>query len=291
MIWLFFVTPLPIFYYLRIFEAEKAIKLIARSAVAAGFLVIIKGTLPILLFSFTLVPLGFILAESQKKAESQWRAALKAVIYLAGVWTLFAIILSSAYHTNIYSSILQSIDQLIVMAFESYKTSTTNTPGMSQEFSLAFTELRLLFPRILPGFIAMTVVSIVWLNLLLGDWLLKKKDTTLSNWESYRSWRLPEQLVWGVITAGILLFITSGRLQDFALNTLMVFSLIYFFQGLAILFFLMAKWTIPKSLKFFIFTILVIQAYGMIILALIGFADVWLNFRKKRPEDNNTGTT
>ena len=289
--WLFFITPLPIFYYLSTFKGEIGAKIIARSSVFAGLLVIIKGAMPVLLFSFSIVPIGFIFADSLRKEESQWIAALKAIVVLASTWALLAIIISSAYHTNIYISILQGIDQVLVAAFESYKVSATSPPEIFAEFSAAFSQLRLLIPRIFPGIIGMTIISMVWINLVIGDWLLKKKHTELAHWKDYRNWRLPEQMVWGVIVAGLLLFISNGPLSDFALNILLVLSLIYFYQGLAVITFLLIKWRVPKSVKIFLFMLLVFQAYGMIILVIIGLADVWLDFRSKRPGNGTAGTT
>lgn len=130
----------------------------------------------------------------------------------------------------------------------------------------------------------MTVIGTVWVNLVAGDWLLKRRGGTLSNWTHFSQWRLPEYLVWGVIASGLFLFLPDNPLSALGLNTLLVLGLVYFFQGLSIMTFLLKKWAVPAPLKVFLYALLVVQAYGMIILAGLGLADVWLDFRKPRPE-------
>jgi uncharacterized protein YybS (DUF2232 family) len=169
-------------------------------------------------------------------------------------------------------------------AFENYKLSAKLPAATLLEIEAAFTELRLLVPRIFPGMLLMTVICTVWANLLAGDWLLKRKRQNLSTWDDFRNWRLPEPLVWGVIIAGLLVFLTDNILSSISLNILMVLGLIYFFQGLAVMTFLFGKWAVPLPLKLFLYALLLVQAYGMLLLAVLGLADVWLDFRKAKPE-------
>ena len=288
---MFFITPLPVLYYLRTSAGEKGTRIIIRSSVISGLLAMIMGALPVLLFSFTLVPIGFILAASLRKEESHWAAGLKALVFVAATWFMAGMLVSSTQHINIYSSILQEIDQNLVAALEAYKTSAKIPTATLEEVGNAFTELRRLVPRIFPGVILMTIISTVWLNMVFGDWLLKRTGKAYSNWQDFRTWKLPEQMVWGVITAGVFLFISSSLFNTIGLNLLMILGLLYFFQGLAVVTFLLARWSVPRTVKFFLFMLLIVQAYGMILLAILGLADVWLNFRKPRPDDGRTGDT
>jgi len=280
--WFFMMTPLPVFYYLRVLGPAKGGKIVGRVVVGVALLFMFSAARQTFFFSLSLIPLGFVLAESQRRREGLWRTAAKGVITIIGTWLAVALLIKVLYHENIYRSTLQGIDKLIALALENYKESAPQTGGTA-EIEAAFTELRLLVPRFFPGLVAISVCSIVWFNLLIGDWLLKKARPGLSHWADFRLWRLPEHLVWFGIAAALLLFVPGTRPHDLAVNSLMVLAQIYFFQGLAILTFLVSRWRAPRALKFFFFAVLVIQAYGMIILAVVGLADVWLDFRKIGP--------
>jgi len=60
---------------------------------------------------------------------------------------------------------------------------------------------------------------------------------------------------------------------------------VYFFQGLAILFHYFNKWNIPTPLKIIIVLIILIQAMAFILVALVGLIDTWKDFRQLRPND------
>ncbi len=287
-VWLCFLAPLPVFYYLISIGQEQGIKVIVKAAIAAGILAIIAKVMSVLIFSFSMIPMGFILAGSLRKQESPIKAGLKAVIYVATAWSLLAYGISSTHHANLYAEILNNIDLGLLAAFENYQLSAKLPPDTLLEIEAAFTELRLLVPRVFPGILLMTVICTVWANLITGDWLLKRKAQNLSTWNNFRNWRLPEPLVWGVIVSGLLLFLTENTLSSVSLNVLMVLGLVYFFQGLAVMTFLMGKWTIPLPMKIFLYVLLVVQAYGMLILAILGLADVWLNIREPKPIPNET---
>jgi uncharacterized protein YybS (DUF2232 family) len=66
---------------------------------------------------------------------------------------------------------------------------------------------------------------------------------------------------------------------------LMLSGLLYFFQGLAIFIALLERWNVPVYIKWTLYFILIIQSYGVLILALLGISDIWFNFRKRIIEE------
>jgi uncharacterized protein YybS (DUF2232 family) len=63
-------------------------------------------------------------------------------------------------------------------------------------------------------------------------------------------------------------------------------GLLYFFQGLAVLIHMLDKWKVPLYLRLLILVILVLQSYSLLFLAVVGVADVWLDFRQRHQPDN-----
>jgi len=150
------------------------------------------------------------------------------------------------------------------------------------DLQMVFTRLRTVIPRVLPGMIAMSALSIIWLNMALANWLLKRNS--FPAWPDFKDWRLPEPVVWPLIVAGFLLFV-PGQVNTVALNVVMVLFTLFHIQGFAILLNLFEKWSVPHPVRIFLIPILIIQAYGIILLALLGIADIWADFRKPKSND------
>ena len=143
-------------------------------------------------------------------------------------------------------------------------------------------KLRTLMPRIMPGLLLVTLVNTVLFNMALGQYLLKRKAQELSPWPPFIEWRLPEKLVAMVIISGIFILMPGGFLQNIGFNLALLAGTLYLFQGLAVLTALLNKWNVPLSLRILIFLLVIFQAFGIIILAVLGLADVWADFRKDR---------
>jgi uncharacterized protein YybS (DUF2232 family) len=83
-----------------------------------------------------------------------------------------------------------------------------------------------------------------------------------------------------------MLLFPGGFFKILGLNGMIVFSIIYFFQGIAILSFYFEKKKIPLAVRVLLYGMVVIQQIFIVVIAGIGFFDVWLNFRKI--ENNDT---
>ena len=70
------------------------------------------------------------------------------------------------------------------------------------------------------------------------------------------------------------------------LSLLIVSGLLYFFQGLAVFVHFVDRWKIPVYLKVAIYGILILQSYGLLLLSILGIADVWIDFRKRQNKNN-----
>jgi uncharacterized protein YybS (DUF2232 family) len=117
----------------------------------------------------------------------------------------------------------------------------------------------------------------------MGNRLLRQ-HTGHAPWPEYRFWQLPEKLVWGVILAAFLVLLPLPVGRDTGLNLLIVASVLYFFQGLAILLFFIERWNIPLLLRSLLLVIFIFQSVGSFFLSLIGLADTWFDFRRRYGE-------
>jgi hypothetical protein len=142
--------------------------------------------------------------------------------------------------------------------------------------------------RLIPGMILAMAVFVTWLNIVVARRLFWK-DLFFGKLGSLQHWQLPFGFVWGLIGVALLLiadiyFLKIGHLKLFAFNAFIVFALVYFFQGLAILAFYNKRWALPPlaRLAFYLLFFIFFQPISLILLA-IGFFDSWFNFRKLTP--------
>jgi uncharacterized protein YybS (DUF2232 family) len=278
--WLYFFTPLPVIYFVTILGFQRGLKIITYAALIAGVVALASGGFRALLYAFSLIPTGVILARSINRREQVFRAGLSAVIILGATWLVLGLAISAVSHQNLYQGILQNIDAELTNAFDTYSKSPDFPADSKAELTAVFTRMRQMVPRIFPGSLMISAIFTIWLNMLLSNGLLKKNQ--IAAWEEFQFWRLPEQLVWLLIAGALFSFVPSGFLPILGVNIVLVLSALYFFQGLAVITNLFGRWSIPRPIKFLIFFVMTIQAYGIILLALLGVADIWVNFRKPK---------
>lgn len=283
--WLAILVPLPVFYYLTCLGKKEGTILVRNAILISCGLAIIFGSLPLLIFTLTMVPLGYVFFKAAREQKNPVQAGFNGIIILGAAWFLFWAVTGIIYRVNPYENLLATLDEGMT-AMETLYQETYELPEETRKsISTAFAELRTLIPRVLPALLTTGLVCIAWMNLALGNWLLKRKDSSLTPWNGFRQWRLPDKLVWGWILGGSLL-IFSGPLSTLGLNILLVWGAIYSIQGLAVLVSLLARWTIPLPFKVIIYGLIILQSYGIILLSIVGLVDVWADFRHLVPKDD-----
>jgi len=281
-IWFYFLTPLPLIFLPIYLGFEKGMTIIAHSILISGMVALFFGSLSVLFFSLCLLPVGFILARSINRKESLFQSALQGVVWLAAIWLISGILISLFSHTNIYSDALDNIDGSIEAAYTAYNQSPDVSADVKYELQTVFTRLRELTPKVFPGILLAFVIGTIFINMTIATILLMK--TNCPRWESFRLFRLPDQLIWAIILGGLLLFIPVDGIKTIGMNLLIVFGSLYFIQGLSVVTTFFVKWSVPKPLQALILIFLIIQGYGYLMLALLGIAEIWLDSRK--PTDN-----
>jgi uncharacterized protein YybS (DUF2232 family) len=130
----------------------------------------------------------------------------------------------------------------------------------------------------LAGFLLLMQVFLLWLlpatrNLIPGP--------------AFIDWKLPDYLVWPMITAGFAAFFATGTLQTIALNLLVVLFPLYYLQGLAIVTYYFQQRGTSLWLRAFSYLFLALFNPLPFLLAGVGLFDLWGNFRIKRVKPNS----
>lgn len=275
-----FFLAVPVLYILRAFEAERAGKIIRNAFILIGVIgIILHHILPDLILSLALVPLGYTLHHGGAKGENPVLAGGRGVLVLGLIWLVLAFGYGVSENVNPYSQIKQDIDTLLLLQLEEINHSDFPAENLLKA-SQAVTELRSLFPRILPGLLGCMLVVTVWMNQIVGNGILRRLRPENAPWPEYCSWKIPEKFIWAFITSAIIFLLGNNGVRDFGLSLVIVCGVIYFFQGLAIFVHFLQKWNAPWYFAV-IFLILVLQGMGLI-LTMLGVADVWIDFRRPR---------
>ena len=286
--WLTSLVPLPIFYYLVVLGKRKGMILMRNALLLSAGAALLFGSLPILIFAFTMVPLGIAFSQSIYHRQTPVKAGLVGAVFLALTWCIFWSGLGMLQQTNPYTSLLSELDAGLSGSLALYEKSADLAPETLQMLRNTIEALRIYIPKIFPALLVSSILSITWLNLVLGNWLLRKRNRELSPWPEYTAWKLPEFLVWLVISGGIAVIFLPSPFRIVGLNVLIICFTLYSFQGLAILASLLNRWSVPRLFRVLIYALIFIQTYGIIIVSLLGLADVWADFRKLNTPDENT---
>ncbi len=277
--WVHGLLPLLIFYYLRRYGKDRGKKYILFGCLLACVAGFAFQIIEELLFSLTLIPLGFVLADSAESRESINLAGIKGTFALAGSWILATTILTFGMEHHPYTLLIAALNQGMDEAIAYYKTNNSVPAETLFLLEQTFAVMKIWIPKVMPGVLTCITLLITWFSMVIGNRMLHK-NTGSGPWPEYKFWTLPEKLVWALIISAILVVLPMEPGRAIGVNVLMATGLLYCFQGTAIMLFYFSKWSVPLFLRTLIYVLLFFQTFGVILLGILGVADVWTDLRR-----------
>jgi uncharacterized protein YybS (DUF2232 family) len=144
------------------------------------------------------------------------------------------------------------------------------------------------FTRISPALCVIAVLFTIWINALIGNRLLRKPGIVLPKLSALSEWRVPNWLVWIFIGGGGLSLMPQTSISFLGINVFLIASFIYLLQGLAIVSFFFQSRDISTFFRWLFYFLIAIQQILMIAIAVVGFFDLWIDFRKYFRKDPAT---
>lgn len=264
-----FLVPIP----LAVLIARHGLPSGIFTALGAGALVgLFFG--PIVLLEVILVlSIGVAIGEAvrDKLSFGQLLLVTTGVTYLAFI--LFYLVTLRLAQINL-------LDELMKVWGEQLKTifsAAADTAIFNQELTEVLSQLRL----VLPGYFFISAIGISTLDYWIAGRWLKRFDMEVPWFPPFAHWRFPWYFSWGYI-AGIGLPILVrlfkwGFLTPIAANLAVVFSFLYVVQGLAVIWYYMCYWRVPKVLGVIV---CIIAGLRTPLPVFIGLLDVWFNLRR-----------
>jgi len=267
--------PVPLIFY-RIKAGRPTARLIALSA--AGFVLLLGGRLELLFFGELLL-IGVLMGEWMERRWPLERMAAAvcgaaALAAAAGMW-----VLGLFTGRGLFETLSEGVRHNLELTLLLYREI-----GLSPE-QIEFLEgsldvIQQIMIGMMPALVIGSTLMTVWVSLLTARQLLQRRGLPVPDYGPLDQWKAPEVLVWGVIASGLLLLLPGLAAKTVGLNGLMIFMLVYFFQGIAIVTYFLRKKQVPRAARMVLYGLIAIQQLVMLAVVGVGFFDTWFNFRK-----------
>ncbi len=277
--WMHCLLPLLVFYYIYKYGKSLGTKFIIHGSLLGLIAGYFSGTVISVFFALSLMPAGYAIAYSAHDKESPAVAGLKGLFATAICWFFIVMMIQTISGINPYGTLLTILDQGMDEALKYYRLNSSVPADTLYLLEQTLRQMKQLLPRLMPAILTSMLLVIVLLAMVTGNRLLQKEGQK-PPWPAYRTWQLPEKLIWLVIVASVLAVLPSENGKIIGYNLILISGVIYCFQGIAIVLFFFEKWKVPPFVRLIFYFIIIFQSVGTIILSLLGLADVWFDMRR-----------
>jgi len=267
--------PVPLVFF-RAKLGRPAATVIALAAL--GCAVLLGGRLEVLFFGELLL-IGFAMGELMAR---QWPlektvAAVCVAVMIAGLAGLLASSLGTGQ--GLLTTLSEGVRYHLELSLQLYQQM-----GLSED-QLHFLEssiegIQQVLVGMMPALVIDSTLMVTWISLLAARGVCQRRGLPFPDYGALNRWKAPELMVWGVIGSGVLLLVPTLSAKMVGLNGLVVFMVIYFFQGMAVVAFFFQKKQIPRLARMVLYGLIAVQQLVMLAVIGVGFFDTWFNFRK-----------
>jgi hypothetical protein len=277
-------------------------------AVVLTLTTVILAPLPLMLLRRNGGRTSFLLGSVVASAALVWFATpLVVASFLAAVILTFVLCESESQNLGYTSSVFVSL--LVLAGFSAIATGyaiqhygfdpvqffkTQVTQGLAQiNFPSGVTIDKDALINQIPSALVIMVIFSIWMNSiivprveqLLGWAPTFQKHIFVS--DEFRGWKLPDGFVWLALlsAAGAFFDVDPSWVHWLATNVFNIVVMLYFFQGLAIIVDFFAVKRVSGVWRAITYLFIFSQLFLMV--AFIGFADLWLGFRNRMRTDKS----
>ncbi len=284
------LTPLPIIIYYYQYGRKVALQLIAITVLVVTTVVLALRMPSLFIYLMQLLLLGFICGELLTNNFDIPKIIVAACIAALVLNAVTLYMFGREEKGNFVETLEKGIKENFEQSMKQYKDRGI-TEDQMKWLSESLNTMVPWLARLFPSIIIVATAIIIWLNLILAKQFLYARLRQIPPpLQNLTRWKAPDGLVWIVISAGFGAFLPAHNIKILSYNVLLIMAAVYFFQGLAILGFYFETKKTPKSIRFLVYFFIFFQQILTIAVSIIGFVDVWANFRKlpeSDPRDKN----
>ncbi len=283
---LMLLSPLLFLSYTTKLGLQRGLVLAGLSVMAVAMISGLTGHRQAVVFCVEFSFLGIVLSELFKR-QFTFGMTITAAL---GAMTIFGVVmlfgLGAVQGLGPSEMISALIREQLQPTVELYRDMNVPPESTGAAKSYADVFLKALI-RIYPSLMIIGMGLVVWFNVMLAGPLFKRLGLHYPQFQPLDTWQAPEKLVWALIAAGFGSLLASGIAKVISVNCLLVISVVYFFHGLAIAIFYLNKHKIPSILRLIFYFLIAIQQFFMLLLALLGIFDQWVDFRRIRKNQDS----
>lgn len=211
----------------------------------------------------------------------------RAIVVTLGLMLGLGLLALAAFATGSGQSAFALVDSLVdkeirqaVSLMKEYSAGGEQSPAEAEAFRQAIAGMGEFMRRVYPGMLVAVggALQLATVGLLA---LLLRSRTRLPG-PAFARWRAPELLIWVLIAAGFASVLSVDVVQSIALNLLIVLLPVYFLQGLAVAEHFFTRKGMAPLWRGLIYLLLLVVNPLPVIVTGIGVFDLWIDFRKKR---------
>jgi uncharacterized protein YybS (DUF2232 family) len=275
------IVPLPFLFFFSKLGLKEGLTAGIISLLAVGIFGKLIGEPQLVMFALGFAIFGLVVSELFKRPFSMgvtifWGTAFMLFMGIASLF--FAGMTKNQSLGDVILGYFQSNLSEYVKIYESSGLDQEKLAQVKQAFSL----LSKLIARVYPAIIIIGTGLLVWINVVLSKPLFHMGKISYPSFSDADKWSAPELLVWGTIGSGFALFLPATGIRFVAENVLLVLFVIYVFHGLSIVMFFFNTRGMPRWARIGIYALIILQQLFLILLAVIGLFDQWVDFRKLR---------
>ncbi len=275
------LTPLPFFYYSTKLGAVHGGAMTLLVIVIVGALGSLAGSGRLVILAAEYGILGYVISRLFDKKRDLIRTISIATVVLSLTGLLTVLLMAGFKGVSLTDLVRDYLTVEFTATVDAYRElGILETTGEDLDLTVkAFVDV---FARILPALMLVGTGLVVWMNALIAKAILKTKRIWQEEDSKARLWQAPEQFVWVLIASGFAAFFFQDAVKWIAINLLIVLGTVYFFHGLCIMIFLLDKHKVPSWVRVGLYVLIAVQQLFLLVLALAGLFDQWMDFRKLR---------
>lgn len=282
--WLHLFLPLLVFFLLCKYGMHVGNRYILCGCIPAMATALATQTVEASLFSLSLIPSAYVLAQAGMRGNSPALSGFKGGTTMMVCWLLLIGGAGVVTGTSPFQEFKLSLGSWIDEALVHYRQSEAFEAEALIALEATMDQMKTVIPVILPGALLSGALFSTLFTMALGN-RLARRYCNMQVWPRFRSWQLPDRLIWLVIGSALLAFAPSTPLRHVAANLILLLITIYCFQGFSICVFYMNKWNVPLLFRSFLYVMIIFQTFGTLALLVLGVFDTWFDFRKLSPPD------
>ncbi len=225
--------------------------------------------------------IGLLLPELMLRGMTSSRALLWTTAAATVGTALVAFSMAATAGQELLAMAQQEISTGINQALRLYEQQQGLSPEDLETIKQGMQTISTTLLRIFPALASLNLLLVSAISLLFLQRMAAKQGLALG-FAPFRTFRVPEPLIWFLITAGFSLLAKTPLVTTPAMNILALLAVLYFCQGLAVVITLIERTPYTGILKVLLTFLLLLQPYLLPLISILGIFDLWGEFRTPR---------